>query len=80
MKISILAFGIVKEIFRGSISELELDDVATVGVLKTTLEEKYPRLKQLASYMVAVNNEYAEAGQPITSKDEIAIIPPVSGG
>ena len=44
------------------------------------LEEKYPRLKELASYMVAVNDEYASTNIAINENDEIAIIPPVSGG
>jgi molybdopterin synthase sulfur carrier subunit len=30
--------------------------------------------------MIAVNNEYATADLLIEAKDEIAIIPPVSGG
>lgn len=80
MKISILAFGIVKEIFGASVLDIELTDAATVVELKIVLEQKYPRLKQLASYMVAVNNEYAGPNQRISGKDEIAIIPPVSGG
>ncbi|HRH48070.1 MAG TPA: MoaD/ThiS family protein [Panacibacter sp.] len=80
MKMSILAFGIVKEIFGASVLDIELTDAATVVELKIVLEQKYPRLKQLASYMVAVNNEYAGTNQIITGKDEIAIIPPVSGG
>lgn len=48
--------------------------------LKAALEQQFPRLKQLRSYMIAVNNEYAQDGGPITEADEIAIIPPVSGG
>ena len=79
MKIRILAFGIVKEIFGASSIVIELQD-ENVEALKNLLEEKYPRLKQLASYMVAINNEYAQAGYAINEKDEIAIIPPVSGG
>jgi molybdopterin converting factor subunit 1 len=59
---------------------VQLDKTATTADLKTVLEEKYPRLKQLASYMVAVNNEYAEDNGAITERDEVAIIPPVSGG
>lgn len=80
MKVNILAFGIVKEIFGNSAIEVDINTVATVEQLKVQLEEKYPRLKQLASYMVAVNNEYAQQEQLIEIKDEIAIIPPVSGG
>ena len=79
MKIRILAFGIVKDIFGSSSITVELQD-ASVTALKTLLEDIYPRLKQLASYMVAVNNEYADAGMTIMDNDEIAVIPPVSGG
>jgi len=80
MKIKILAFGIVKDIFNHSSIELEVAEASDVKGLKTLLEQQYPRLKQLASYLIAVNNEYAEATQVIDVRDEVAIIPPVSGG
>jgi molybdopterin synthase sulfur carrier subunit len=80
MKINVLAFGIAKDIFGGSSVDVELIGQGTAGDLKQSLEECYPRLKQLASYMVAVNNEYAENANVITEHDEVAIIPPVSGG
>jgi molybdopterin converting factor subunit 1 len=80
MNIKILAFGIAKDIFGGSTINIQLDENATTKQLKTELETAYPRLKQLASYMVAVNNEYADDAGVITERDEIAIIPPVSGG
>ncbi|MEP6948862.1 MAG: molybdopterin converting factor subunit 1 [Ginsengibacter sp.] len=76
----VLAFGIVKDIFGNSMVHVDLTDGATIDKLKMLLEEKYPRLNQLGSYMVAVNNEYASAGDLVNEGDEIAIIPPVSGG
>jgi molybdopterin synthase sulfur carrier subunit len=76
----VLAFGVTKEIFGSSLVSLELTNDATIYNLKYVLEQQYPRLKQLASYMVAVNNEYALPGDTIHERDEIAIIPPVSGG
>ena len=81
MKIKVLAFGIAKEIFGGSTTEFDLrgNDI-TAAELKTLLEEKYPRLKQLSSFMLAVNNEYANGSEVIGERDEIAVIPPVSGG
>ena len=79
MKINILAFGIVKEIFGASKIELELHE-ANAEALKKILHEKFPKLLQLKSYMVAVNSEYANSDTQITEKDEVAIIPPVSGG
>lgn len=80
MKVNVLAFGIAKDIFGGASVSIELPGQGTTGDLKHALEERYPRLKHLASYMVAVNNEYAEDGNVITERDEIAVIPPVSGG
>ena len=79
MKVKVLAFGIAKDIFGGSSAELDFTG-GTAADLKGALESAYPRLKQLASYMVAVNNEYALDDSQLTERDEIAIIPPVSGG
>lgn len=79
MTATILAFGIAKDIFGGSSIQMELQGNA-VAELKEALERQYPRLKQIASYMVAVNNEYAADDLLLTGQDEIAIIPPVSGG
>lgn len=80
MKVNVLAFGIAKEIVGGSTVEVELTEDATVAELRDELEEQYPRLAQLVSYMIAVNNEYAVADNALQQRDEIAIIPPVSGG
>ncbi len=77
---NVLAFGIVKDIFQNSAINIDIKEVPSVDALKLFLENKFPRLKELASYMVAVNNEYASANIAISDKDEIAIIPPVSGG
>lgn len=79
MTVKVLAFGIVKEILGDSKAEIEVNE-STVDALKKILEHTYPRLKQLASYMIAVNDEYAQPAQSISTTDEIAIIPPVSGG
>lgn len=80
MKLKILAFGIAKDIFGSKDIEIELEQGADTAMLKRRLEELYPRLKELASYMVAVNEVYAQPGDVINKQDEIAIIPPVSGG
>jgi molybdopterin converting factor subunit 1 len=76
----ILAFGIVKDIFNNSAVEMDGNNELTVGTLKAGLEEKYPRLSHLGSYMIAVNNEYAPDDANIAEGDEVAVIPPVSGG
>ena len=79
MKVNVLAFGIAREIFGASSITIELAE-SSVADLKTSLELSYPKLKALASYLVAVNNEYAGDDLPLDIRDEVAIIPPVSGG
>jgi molybdopterin synthase sulfur carrier subunit len=80
MMIKVLAFGIAKDIFQNAFAEIDVETDLTVSDLKVVVEEKYPKLALLKSYMVAVNNEYAKDDQVLNSTDEIAIIPPVSGG
>ncbi len=74
-----LAFGIARDIFGGPSLQVEIN-ANTVAGLKTSLETSYPKLKALASYLVAVNNEYAADEYVLDTRDEVAIIPPVSGG
>jgi molybdopterin converting factor subunit 1 len=79
MKVNILAFGIAKEILGAN--QLIVDfEGSTSQDLKKSLEQQFPRLKQLPSYLLAVNNEYVADSIDVNNNDEIAIIPPVSGG
>lgn len=80
MKIQVLGFGIVKEIFSSSSIVQEVPEQTTVFHLKQKLERQFPELKKLRSYFIAVNQEYAADYVEIASADEIAVIPPVSGG
>ena len=80
MKVTILAFGIIKDIFGTRQIELEIPDAFTISELRVVLNKQYPGLTKLSSFLVALNNEYAGQQQIITHSDEIAIIPPVSGG
>ncbi len=76
----IKAFGITRDIVGSRELTLELGDQKTVSGLKKILAEKCPSIKGLKSLVIAVNNEYANDSQPLTESDEIALIPPVSGG
>jgi molybdopterin converting factor subunit 1 len=80
MKITILAFGIAKDILGNNTLSLDIDDQMTVGDIKQYLCDHYPAFKQLAALSLAVNTEYAEDEQYIRQGDEVVIIPPVSGG
>ncbi|MCB0505881.1 MAG: molybdopterin converting factor subunit 1 [Cyclobacteriaceae bacterium] len=71
-------FGVTREIVGGPL--LEVNDIATVGELKDYVMSTYPGIKKLNSLMVAVNSEYAKDDLTLNENDEIALIPPVSGG
>lgn len=78
-RFKVKAFGITKEIIGARESVVEVE-AATVDELKKFLFSKYPKLSGLKSLFIAVNHNYADEGQTITEADEIALIPPVSGG
>lgn len=52
----------------------------SVGKLRQTLSETYPAMRALSSLMIAVNQEYAPDDKVIQPGDDVALIPPVSGG
>lgn len=79
MKLKLLLFGISKEIVGSSTIEFELEG-SNVNDLKDWIYSTYPKMKGLNSLMIAVNNEYADDDLELNSMDEIALIPPVSGG
>ncbi len=80
MKVNVLAFGIARDIMGGSMVGVEVPNACSIGVLKELLTNSYPALTRLSSFTIAVNGEYALPDRAIKSGDEVAIIPPVSGG
>ncbi len=80
MQISILLFGIARDIVGKSELKLEVDEGCDVAQLKATIIEQFPRFELLKHLAVAVNNEYAKSDCLLRQGDEIALIPPVSGG
>jgi MoaE-MoaD fusion protein len=81
MKIRIKLFASTREIVGKRELEVELPEGATVSVLLSELAIQFPALRGLAdSVKVAVNHEYAEGERRLAEGDELALIPPVSGG
>ncbi len=80
MTVRVLAFGIVRDIFQGNEQSVHLPEGATVADLKAQLSRDFPTLETLRSWMIAVNSSYAEDEQILKESDEVAVIPPVSGG
>ncbi len=75
----LLCFGIAKEILGGSTIDVPQDH-ETVGDLRSWLIHEYPELNRLQGFMIAINQSYALDQDEITHNDELALLPPVSGG
>ena len=80
MNIKILFFGITADLIGESELDLVVSSSISIGAFKAVLKEKYPPLKNIDSYAIAVNEAYAEDALLLKSNDVVAIIPPVSGG
>ena len=78
----VLLFGIAKDIVGDS--HLQFSNIdktpSSVSELKKIISETYPEFSKLSSLGVAVNSAYAQDDVVLNTTDEIAIIPPVSGG
>ncbi|MGH9813205.1 MAG: molybdopterin converting factor subunit 1, partial [Candidatus Acidiferrales bacterium] len=81
MRVKVLFFGQLRELVGASEESVELPGGACVGDLISHYQKRVPRLGEFRpSLAVAVNQEYADAGAALRPGDEVAFIPPVSGG
>lgn len=81
MQIRVLVFGQLKEITAPGELVLEQPAGATVASLFAELVARYPVLEGLAaSIAIARNQAFAQPGDLLEDGDEIALLPPVSGG
>ncbi len=80
MTVVVKFFALGKELIGENQLEMTLPEGATAGELIAQLKKKHPRFAALTSFLVAVNLEYAELNTPLKNGDEVAVIPPVSGG
>ncbi len=81
MRINLLAFGVLRDFLGKTPGPLELPSGSTVRDLlnrcRTLVPEQTPPWSSIA---VAVNREYVPATHPLADGDEVALLPPVSGG
>jgi molybdopterin converting factor subunit 1 len=81
MRVRVLFFGQLKEIVGAAEQEAELSDGARVQDLFERYGRRFPELAEFRSSIAAsVNQEYAEWRAQLKSGDEVAFLPPVSGG
>jgi MoaE-MoaD fusion protein len=81
MRVRVLFFGQLKDITGVSQEEAELSEGARVEDLFERYGRRFPKLSEFRSSIAAsVNQEYAQWREPLSAGDEVAFLPPVSGG
>ena len=76
-----LFFGFARDVSGIAEEQIELQNGPELGDLRRQYEARFPRLAEMSgSLLVAVNEEFRERSWPLRDGDEVAFIPPVSGG
>ncbi|MFL2761876.1 MAG: molybdopterin converting factor subunit 1 [Dehalococcoidia bacterium] len=82
MKILVKLFAAYRD--KAGISEFSLEipkDSNTVGDVSIAICSKFPKITiDPSKIVIAVNSEYQEHSTTLCDGDEVALIPPVSGG
>jgi molybdopterin converting factor subunit 1 len=81
VRIEVLFFGMLKEIAGRSRDELELAGTATLETVFEHYASQFIQLRNLAnSIVIARNHQFSPLSTPVEDGDEVAFLPPVSGG
>jgi len=81
MRVTVRVFARVREIVGASELDREVQAGATVASVWRALVDDHPALAPYTSSISAARNlEYVPLATPVSGGDEIAFLPPVSGG
>jgi molybdopterin converting factor subunit 1 len=79
--LSIKLFASIRQAMNSDEIKIDIDNEITVLQMKEIIFETFPNLKKSnIPFFVAVNHNYVTDSDVITTNDEVALIPPVSGG
>lgn len=81
MRARVLFFGMLKEIVGQASEDAEFPEGADLRAVFECYAARFPKLRQMAaSIVVARNQEFAALSTRVAEGDEVAFLPPVSGG
>ncbi len=81
MQVTVKCFAWAREVTGADEIKLEVPEGGTVKELRASLGEKFPAFaERMESIAVSVNQEFAGDSHGVSVGDELALIPPISGG
>ena len=79
--IKILFFASLKDIVGMAMIEMDIRENTSVKTIFETLKNQFPKLETYEPViLIAINQEYSSFESRVSSGDEVAFFPPVSGG
>ncbi len=79
--LSVKLFASLRQAMNSDEIKIDIDNGITVLQMKKIIFETFPNLKKSnIPFLIAINHKYATDSVVIDTNDEIALIPPVSGG
>ncbi len=80
MKVAVRLFASLREEVGQEVVELEVAKPCSVDTLLQAFNARYPKAQRTGPVLVAVNQEVGNASVEVHEGDEVALLPPVSGG
>jgi len=81
MKVRVLFFGVVKDLAGRSFEEINVPEEAIAADVIEHYRGRIAGLREMAhAIAISINQEYCAIDAPLHAGDEIALLPPVSGG
>jgi molybdopterin synthase catalytic subunit len=81
VRVKVLFFGQLKDIVGRSQESVEAPDGASLSTIFDRYADAFPRIREMAgSIVLARNHEFSPPSSTLADGDEVALLPPVSGG
>jgi len=81
VRIKVLFFGVIRDVVGLREDSLEVPNGGSLGSVFEHYAARFPRLREMAaSTVLALNQQFSSPAAPVAEGDEVAFLPPVSGG
>src|SRR4051794_29579282 len=81
VRIRVLFFGVLRDVVGVREESLDIDEGGRVETIFEHYASLHPRLREMSkSVVLALNQQFSDLGAALSDGDEVAFLPPVSGG